>query len=232
MIPNKRKRRKKRKRRLPNRILILKNNDKKFHQKWKTGDGPLNFPHPFQLVCCGEPNIGKTLISKNIMLRQKQPFERLVVIHDDAETREYEDSDAEVVGEIPNKDFFDRDQKTLVIIDDLDVNNISKRQKHFLNRLFGSWSTHRNISICLNSQHFYECPPIVRRCANIIILGKNKDLSSRSSIAKKVGMSAVGLNRLYNTHIKGDHDMLWFDLTKSSPYPLRLNGFKIIEKII
>jgi hypothetical protein len=228
----KRKRRKKKRfGRLPNRILVFKNKDKKFHQYWKKGDNPLNFPHPFRMICCGEPDIGKTLTIKNILLRQKPMFERIVVIHDDIETEEYEDCDAEVLGYIPNKEFFDRYEKTLVIIDDLDVKNINKRQTHYLSRLFGSWSTHRNISICLNTQNFYECLPIVRKCANIIILGKNKDLSSRSSIAKKIGLTAFELNKLYNTYIKKDHDMLWFDLTKDSPFKLRLNGYNIINNI-
>lgn len=240
-----RRKRRKRKKRLENKIYVFKNKDKLWHEKWiigkrrikdpSTGEiqivpkyrPPMDVIHPFRVIQTGEPNIGKSNNSVNLLIHQETiPFERCVVIHEDPETREYDLCDAEIIGDIPDKDFFDRDVKTLVIIDDIDVGNIKGVQKHRLNRMFGNWSTHRNISVCLNAQHFYECPPIVRRCCNVIILGKNKDLKSRSSIASKIGMTPDKLNSLYKTFMHDDHDMLWFDMTKLSPYKLRLNGPK------
>ncbi len=138
--------------------------------------------------------------------------------------------EAEILGGIPDKDFFDRTQKTLMLIDDLDIKNLAnKEQKHRLNRMFGNWSTHRNITVILCTQDFYECPPIVRRCSNFVILGRSKDRHSRNSIALKIGYDVNVLNRLYNRFVRDQFDTIWFDLTKRTPYPLRSNGFGIIE---
>lgn len=241
----KRRHKKRRQKKLPNELIVFKNKDKiGWHEKWiigykrdKFGEKipiyrpPLDIIHPFRIIQTGEPNIGKSNNSMNYLIHSEHiPFQRCVVIHDDAESLEYEDFDAELVTEIPDKDFFNRNQKTLVIIDDIDVANMKGEQKHRLNRLFGSWSTHRNISVCLNAQHFYECPTIVRRCCNMVILGKNKDLKSRSSMASKIGITPETLNHYYNTYMKNDHDMIWFDLTKNTPYPIRLNGTKILSR--
>ena len=206
------KKRKKKSRGLPtDRLLVFNNPDKDWHEKWtkKRAEDPINIPHPSRIVICGEPNIGKGNIAKNILIHQEPPFERMVVCTEDPETKEFDDCDAEILDEIPDKDHFDRTQKTLVLIDDLDIKNLAnKAQKHRLNRIFGNWSTHRNITVCLCTQDFYESPPIVRRCSNFVILGRSKDAQSRASIAQKIGYDVNTLNSLYNRFVRGQFDTL------------------------
>ncbi len=59
---------------LPNKILALPNPDKEFHEEWYRNRNVLNFPHPFRCVALGPPNVGKTTIVKNILLRAKPQF--------------------------------------------------------------------------------------------------------------------------------------------------------------
>ncbi len=230
-MPKKR-RKKIKKKKLPNRLLVFKNKNKNWHETWTKNRArdPLNIPHPARIVICGEPNIGKGNIAKNLLLHQKPSFERMVVISEDPETREFDDVDAEILGKIPPGEFFDRDQKTLVLIDDVDLKGRNNKiQNHRLMKIFSNWSTHRNITVILCTQDFYECPVIVRRCSNVVILGKSKDETSRKTISQKIGLTVDKLNRLYNRNVRGQFDTIWFDLTRNTPYPFRANGFTILN---
>ena len=171
------KNKKKRKLRLPKRLIMIPNADKHFHQKWRPGRDPLDIIHPFRICCMGPPHVGKTLCVKNICLRCN--FKRIIVIHGLGEsTREYDDLEPEcVLTEIPSIEFFkDIDSKTLVVLDDIDFKNLNKEQSHILNRLYGTLSTHKQISCILCSQDFFQLPPIIKRCSNFFILWRPYEL--------------------------------------------------------
>ena len=108
---------------------------------------------------------------------------------------------------------------------------MSKDQKRNLDRLVGYVSTHRNISVGLCAQDAFNVPPIVRRCANLFIVWKMEDLDSMSRVATKTGLKASNLYTLFSTILTAPRDSLWVDTTDRSPYPLRKNGFELIEKV-
>ena len=133
---------------LPNKIIALPNADKAFHEQWYTNRSLLNFPHPFRSVISGPPNVGKTTVIKNILMRQYPPFEEIFVVHcDGAYTHEYDDlDDCKFLDEIPTPEEWEGEKKSCVILDDLEYKLMSKDQKRALDRLFGYVSTHKNIS--------------------------------------------------------------------------------------
>tara|TARA_R110001599_G_scaffold73668_1_gene203649 strand:- start:5478 stop:6209 length:732 start_codon:yes stop_codon:yes gene_type:complete len=222
---------KKVKMRLPNEILALPNADKLFHEKWKKGRNMLNIPHPFRCVALGPPNCGKGTIIKNLLLRAKPAFEEVFVIHCDPDyTKEWDDIGGEMMSEIPNPEDWKGEVKTLVILDDLEFKGMSRDQKRNLDRLFGFVSTHKNISIVLAAQDTFNVPPIVRRCSNLWVLWKMNDMDSLSNTARKTGMSAQNFNTIFNELMMNNHDSLWIDTTAGTPYPLRKNGYTIINK--
>ena len=222
---------KKVKMRLPNEILALPNADKLFHEKWKKGRNMLNIPHPFRCVALGPPNCGKGTIIKNLLLRAKPEFEEVFVIHCDPDyTKEWDDIGGEMMSEIPNPEDWKGEVKTLVILDDLEFKGMSRDQKRNLDRLFGFVSTHKNISIVLAAQDTFNVPPIVRRCSNLWVLWKMNDMDSLSNTARKTGMSAQNFNTIFNELMMNNHDSLWIDTTAGTPYPLRKNGYTIINK--
>ena len=219
--------------RLPNKIIALPNTDKKFHEKWYEGRNMLNIPHPFRCVCLGPPNVGKTTIVKNLLLRAKPEFEEVVVIHcDSGYTKEYDDigENIEMLNEIPAPEDWEGAVKTLVILDDLEFKGMNKEQKRNLDRLFGYVSTHKNISCILCSQDAFNVPPIVRRCSNLWVLWRCPDLDAMATCARKTGLKANNFNSIFNQLMLDQKDSLWIDTTDKTPYKMRKNGYTIIEK--
>lgn len=219
---------------LPNRIIALPNPDKDFHESWTKGRNMLDIPHPFRCVCLGPPNVGKTTIVKNLLLRAKPEFEDVVVIHCDGNyTKEYDDlgeDNIEILSEIPAPEDWEGEKKTLVVLDDLEYKQMNKDQKRNLDRLFGYVSTHKNISIILCSQDAFNVPPIVRRCSNLFVLWRCPDLDAMATCARKTGMKSDGFNSIFNKLMLDSRDSLWLDMTSGSPYPMRKNGYTIINK--
>ena len=111
-----------RKRRLPRAIIPIPNADKGYFEEWYPGRDPLNIPHPFRGIFLGPPNSGKSTLVKNILMRADPPFTRLLVVHVDPEyTQEYDDVGGELLSEIPSPDEFDGAEKTLIVMDDLEL---------------------------------------------------------------------------------------------------------------
>lgn len=217
---------------LPNKILALPNPDKEFHEKWYKNRNMLNIPHPFRCVLLGPPNVGKTTIVKNLLLRAHPPFEEVVVIHcDSGYTKEYDDigDNVEILSEIPSPEDWEGKVKTLVVLDDLEFKGMNKDQKRNLDRLFGYVSTHKNITCILCSQDPFNVPAIVRRCSNLWVLWKGVDLDSMAVCARKAGMKADEFKHIFDKIMTEPKDSLWLDMT-GSPYPIRKNGFTLINK--
>jgi len=219
--------------RIPNKIIPLPNADKEFHEEWTKGRNALNIPHPFRCVALGPPNVGKTTIVKNLLLRADPQFEEVIVIHcDSGYTKEYEDlgDGIEMLDEIPAPQDWEGLVKTLVVLDDLEFKGMNKDQKRNLDRLFGYCSTHKNISVILCSQDAFNVPPIVRRCSNLFILWRCKDLDAMATCARKTGLKANNFNSIFNQLMMNSRDSLWLDSTSGTPYPMRKNGYELISK--
>ena len=217
---------------LPNKIIALPNADKEFHEKWYNNRSLLNFPHPFRSVITGPPNVGKTTIIKNILMRQHPPFEEVFIIHCDGNfTQEYDDLEGcQFLDEIPSPEQWEGEKKSCVILDDLEYKLMSKEQKRSLDRLFGYVSTHKNISVMLTAQDAFNIPCIVRRCSNLFIFWKSTDMDSLAQISRKSGLKSDEMKNIFK-HVCNEHrDSLWIDLTYKRPAPLRKNGFQIIER--
>ena len=220
-----RRKRKKRRMRLPCRLFAIKNKDKNFHEHWKTGADLLDFPHPIRGVVVGPPNSGKTTTVKNIIMRQNPPFKRLYVIHCDPEsTHEYKDVGAVMLSGFPSPKQWPGIDKTLVVIDDVELKTLTKLQRKALDRLFGYVSTHTHISVLLCSQDAFNIPTIVRRCSSLWILWPCKDVDEISTIGRKCG---VELQHLFPL-CKNPRDSIWIDLTDNSPAKIRMNGYSPI----
>ena len=216
---------------LPNEIIIIPNEDKHFHETWTPGRNLLNIPHPFRCMLIGPPNSGKTLLIKNILLRAKPIFKKIYVVHCDGDfTKEYEDVDATMLDSIPSPEEWEGDKKTMVVLDDIDYKGMNKVQAKNLNRLFGFASTHKNISVCLTSQNYFDIPTSIRRMANFFILWKTIDSDSFKMIAKKTGMKIEQFQYIFKNIIGDDkHSSLWIDLTSKTPAKLRKNGYQVIK---
>jgi hypothetical protein len=214
----------------PDIIIPLPCADKEFHEKWKLGRNLLNIPHPFRALMCGIPNCGKTTMIKNILIRINPPFENIIVVHGNPdETLEYEDIDCEMLDTIPETTDHDGSVKTLIILDDIEYSSLNKYELKNLDRLVGYDSTHKNISVMISSQDAFRLPSIVRRCANVFFLWKIKDRDNVAVLNRRLGLRKNVLFNLFQKYLKKTTDSICFDLTKSSPMPVRFNGFTPID---
>ena len=179
---------------LPKRIIPFQNRDKAFHEIWDAERDWLDIPHPFRILLASKPNGGKTTVILNIILRValgKSPFQKLVVVHcDPQQTREYDDLKCDIVAEIPAPQHFSGQEKTLVILEDLNYLNMSQEQRGRLERLYGYASTHKNVSCVLTAQDPFRILPTVRRCTNVFILWNNHDGDMVRALSRKTGLTA------------------------------------------
>ena len=197
---------------LPKKLIVIKNKDKDFHEIWKKTRDLLDIPHPFRMIVSGRPNVGKTMAIKNIILRiakSHKPFRKIMVVHCDSEgTKEYTDLDCEMLEGIPRPDEFDGTEKTLVVLEDLDLKSMGIEQKGCLDRLFGYSSTHLHISVILTSQDLFSIPVGVRRCSNFLIFWKSHDFDSMANVARKSGLESHDLKEIFNNICNQEHDSL------------------------
>lgn len=240
---------KKKKIRLPHKLLYIPSCDKNFIEKWNKSRDPLDFPASFRIILCGKPGCSKTMMIKNIVMRvqsSKKPFERIMVLHQDKRAREYNDIDADVMTSLPENDFWmgyesdseDEDSddeeperpKTLMIIDDICFRDMPKRQTVLLDRLCGFISTHCNVSLAVLNQDVFAIDAIIRKCCNIWCIWKPSDNDQLMTISRRCGMRSKDLEYLFDKYAPGELDSIMVDQTHGTPYPLRLNGFNIIEK--
>ena len=227
----KRKKKKKRKKRLPKRLIPVANPDKKFHEKWTKGRDELDIPHPSRILAVGPPGCGKSWVLGQILVRSNPPYEELFVVHPDPEyTKEWNNLGAKMLGEIPSPEDWEGEVKTLVVIDDLEIKQLSKDQSRALDRLFGYVSTHKNITVYLTTQNFANIPAAVRRMSNFWIIWKINDTDAMRICSKKAGLKKNDLEDIFEEHCPEFHDSIWIDRTKKTPFPLRKNGYEIIEK--
>ena len=222
--------------RLPDELIHIPNPDKAFTEKWTEGRNWLNIPSSFRCVMFGPPGTSKTTTCLNILLRADPPFTEIFLWHCDGEnTKEYDNlgEDVKRLDSLPppNDKCWNNENKKLLIIDDIDVKALGKEQMSNLNRVFGYVSTHHNLSVILCVQDCYMIPAICRRCSNLWVLWKNNDYTSMATVARKCGLTAHELKRIFMTVCTGPRDSLWVDMSSGSPAPLRINGYtELIKK--
>ena len=82
---------------LPNHIIPFKNPDKEFQES--VTEDLLFMPHSSRVLFYGGPSTGKTTAILNTILHQN--FDRIIVVHNDMNTKEYENIDCEYYDEVP-----------------------------------------------------------------------------------------------------------------------------------
>lgn len=223
------------KKRLPQKLIHIKNKDKVFHEQWKKGDDMLNFPHPFRILLAsgGKPNLRKTNTLKNIVIRQDPPFKKIYLLHCGGKnTKEYDDFNVDLLDAVPepfDEDLFNPNVKTLLILEDLNFIRFKRQEIVRLDRIYGYTSTHQNVSIMCTAQGFFAIPPLIRKMSNIVIVWRTADLDSLERIRRRVDMIKDDWVYIMENFLLEKYDSLWIDNTKNSPYPLRKNGFEIID---
>jgi len=223
---------------LPSKLMVFDSADKADHETWDCppNRGMAQFPRPWRCINIAGVSCGKTSLTKNLIIHGD--FDRIVLIHLDPDTQEYEDldlPDEDIISEIPGIEFFDPPEPddpneepkpwyTLVVMEDLDFDQ-NKYEKAAASKLFRYISTHRNVSCCLNFQNFTSLPPIVRRLSNIFDVYRMDDLVQADIVGRRIGLKKGVLQEMINQLCETRFDFITFDKTTGSPWPLRKNLF-------
>ena len=107
-------------------------------------------------------------------------------------------------------------RKSLLVFEDINFKDMKRDQMALIDRYYGCWSTHHNISVWSTFQDPFSCPPRIRRLANFVILWNNGDADSMAELSRKVGLQAKDLRYSFDNICTDFHDSLIID--KSRPY--------------
>jgi len=210
-------------------IIAFKNKDKSFQEKWNPKRDLLDIPWSFRAVFCGPPSSGKSTIVKNIILKSRPLYKKVLVVHYGGEgTQDYDEIDGiEIVplSGLPDPvDINPRKEKMLLVLEDIPLSSINREQKQKIDRLFGYSSSHRGVSVICCAQDVFDVPVGARRSSNIFVLYKQPDLNALQTMASRTGFTTSEFRNLFKL-CKTKHDSIMIDLTEGSPAPLRFNAY-------
>jgi hypothetical protein len=210
-------------------IIAFKNKDKGFQEKWNPKRDLLDMPWAFRAVFCGPPSSGKSTIVKNIILKARPLYKKVLIVHYGGEgTQDYDEIDGiEVVplSGLPDPvDINPRKEKMLLVLEDVPLSSINREQKQKIDRLYGYSSSHRGVSVICCAQDAFDVPVGARRSSNVFILWKQPDLNALQTMASRTGFTTSEFRNLFKL-CKNKHDSIMIDLTEHSPAPLRFNAY-------
>lgn len=216
---------------MPRKLIVIPNADKDCNwlERWsKPKNRSLgHFPHPFRLLALGSVGRGKTNTMKNILLeaqRSSKKFKRLYILTCDVNSHEWDDCDPDLIlDQIPALTMFDGKHKTMLIIDDFEWSNVSKQDMKRLSTIMRFTSSHKNVSVMLSYQSFFDVPSIARKTANVFVLYKPNSRQELTTIANRVGVDAHYLKSIFKK--TKAYDSICVDHTVGTPAKIRLNIF-------
>ena len=214
---------------LPNKLLLLPNPDKKHNEKWFKGRALGNIPCPFRGIIAATVDSGKTTVIKNLLLYADPLYDRLVIVCCDKSTKDYEDLEPHLVtDQLPTVESFDPDYKNCLIIDDFRAKNVADKNR--LDRLFGYASSHRRTTVIMAVQDLFAIwTPTIQRMSDLFVLWQTHDDNQFRMICNRVGMKENTVNDIFSELDFGQKDSLMIDKTAHTPAPLRKNIFDKIE---
>ena len=168
------------------------------------GQGPLThtetrvtFKHPFTMIVAAPTGFGKTVYVYNLLQRANQtiepPPERIIICysHWQPSYNDMQDSipNIEFMRGIPSNleqdSFLDTSKRNLIIFDDL-MSDIGKDNR--MTDLFTKGSHHRNLSVIVLMQNFYEPRTVTmrRNCQYLILGNMPMDLQTIKTMSQRM----------------------------------------------
>jgi hypothetical protein len=205
------------------RYLIFKNPDKGANGK-KSSVAPWMPLTPCRILFFGPPEVGKRCALLNIATRFDPAPSEIHVLHLDPDTKEYK-----VLGKVCSKknihfytpdhppNFADigatgSDKHSVLIVDEVPCDTLSKQARSDLERLVSYASSHRNCSVLMCFQRLTSITPAIRSAFSHFVLWNGPDKNALSLAAVRIGVPGAELEDLM-TMMEDKHDSLMVDAT-------------------
>jgi len=124
---------------------------------------------------------------------------------------------------------FDGGVKTFVVIDDFEMTKPSKDVQRKISTMFRFISSHRNVSVMLSYQSFFDCLSIARKCATQFLLYKPNSRMELHTVSNRCGIDSKDMRYIFKHIRNGPYDNLMVDLSVNSPARLRKNIYEVLE---
>ena len=226
----------------PQGIVAFRNGDKPTEEAWneRRARDLGNFPNPSRILLLGGPNMGKSTLIKNLIIHQRPRFDQVFVIHLDAGvTKDYDDLEpTAMLDDVPLLAFWsnlpDRDEeghriKRCVVVDDLEMTHAKKEREKNMGILFRYASSHKNMTIYMAHQSFFDIPSLIKKMANVFVVWRPRARNELALIENRVGLPTGELTHLFDEVATKARDSLTIDCTMDTPAPLRLNVWNKVE---
>jgi phage terminase small subunit len=128
---------------------------------------------------------------------------------------------------LPDIEDIDTDKRNLIIIEDLEYKTMSREQRALLDRYFGCYSTHCNVSLYLTAQDAISIPATIRRMASHVFIWKSNDINHMAILSSRFGLTPKDLSYIFKNLLTSPHDSLLIDSTRPT-CRYRKNIFEII----
>ena len=191
---------------------------------------------PFRMLIIGSSGSGKTQTLLNIIHNLGDTFQNLHIITKNKDEPLYnylEDklkeniTIVEGIENAPNLDKFDKDEQTLIVMDDL----VLEKNQRALGEYFIR-ARKLNCSLIYISQSYYAVPPIIRKNLNYLVVKRLASLPDLFRILREysLGVDKMELKKIYEASTtENKQDFLMVDLDADPKDRFRKNFNEIYD---
>jgi len=191
---------------------------------------------PFRMLIVGNSGAGKTQTLLNIIYNMGNTFQNIIVITKNKDEPLYnymEDKMGEQglqilegIDNAPDLDSLDKDEQTLIVMDDLVLEkNQSALEQYFIR------ARKLNCSLIYISQSYYRVPRIIRQNLNYLVI---KQLSSLKDLYRIMSEYSLGVEKpqladMYKSATANKQDFLLIDMDTDPANRFRKNFNEIFD---
>jgi type IV secretory pathway VirB4 component len=193
---------------------------------------------PFRMIIAGNSGSGKTQTLLNLLHNMPDTFEKICITtkcKDEPLYNWLEDrlgdkglKITEGISELPDLDGFDKEQTSLIILDDL-VNEPAKQQRPICDYFIRARK--KNCSLIYITQSYYQVPKLIRDNITYLIIKQVSSMRNLTMIAREcsLGIEREQLKEIYDDATGNKEDFLLIDLEGNKDERFRKNLDQVYE---
>lgn len=189
---------------------------------------------PFRMLIIGGSGTGKTLTFMNILHNFGNTFQNIFIItknkdeplYNYLQSKSDEIQITEGINTAPNLDELNKDEQTLIVMDDLVLEKNQKQLEEYFIR-----ARKLNCSLIYISQSYYAVPKLIRQNLTYLVIKKLNTLQDLFRIMREysLGVNKEQLKTIYEAATSTKQDFLLVDLEEEPHNRFRKNFNEIYD---